>query len=119
MSNNDMCTVVYNNLEQVNRVKRHLDQLPMKEVTLFLKAIADENRSKIVSALCTEEELCVCDIACILDISIANASSHLRKLHKQGVVKTRKEGKLVHYSLDDRHVKLIMEMTIEHMEEKL
>ncbi|KAA1040367.1 helix-turn-helix transcriptional regulator [Macrococcus equipercicus] len=114
---NYTCDVVCHNEEQVSRVKRHLNQLPMKDVTLFLKAIADENRSKIVSALCAEEELCVCDISCILDISIANASSHLRKLHKQGVVKTRKDGKLVHYSLDDQHVRQIMEMTIEHMEE--
>lgn len=98
-------------------MKKHLNQLPLEKVTSFLKVIADDNRSKIVSALCTEEELCVCDIACILEISIANASSHLRKLHKQGVVKTRKEGKLVHYSLDDQHVRQIMEMTIEHMEE--
>lgn len=93
------CDIVCHNEKQVDRVKRHLDTLPMMDVTTVLKALADVNRAKIISALCVEEELCVCDIACILDISIANTSSHLRKLHKQGLVKSRREGKMVYYGL--------------------
>lgn len=111
------CDVTCNNDVQVKKLQTELSSLPLIEVTQFLKAIADDNRTKIVSALCIQEELCVCDIANILDVTVANASSHLRKLHKQGVVKTRRDGKLVHYSLDDDHVKDIMLTTIQHMEE--
>ena len=56
----------------------------------MLKAIADENRVKITYALCQEEELCVCDIANIIGTTVANASHHLRKLHKP-LVKFNKE----------------------------
>lgn len=113
----DECSVVCQNAEKVDHVKLAINDLPMEKVTAFLKAIADDNRAKIVSALCLEEELCVCDVADILGITLANASSHLRKLHKQGVVKFRREGKLIHYSLDDEHVRVMMQMTIQHMKE--
>ncbi|TDM05213.1 ArsR/SmtB family transcription factor [Macrococcus lamae] len=115
----DTCDIVCVNEDKVQTVKSELARLPMSKVTTFLKAIADENRSKIVSALSTTEELCVCDIACILELSIANASRHLRILYKQGVLKSRREGKMVYYSLDDDHVKQIILMTIAHMEESL
>jgi DNA-binding transcriptional ArsR family regulator len=83
----------------------------------MLKAIADENRAKITYALCQDEELCVCDIANIVGVTVANASHHLRTLHKQGIVKFRKEGKLAFYSLDDDHIKQIMMIALAHKNE--
>jgi DNA-binding transcriptional ArsR family regulator len=84
----------------------------------MLKAIADENRAKITYALCQDEELCVCDIANILGVTIANASHHfLRTLYKQGVVNFRKEGKLALYSLDDEHIGQIMMIALAHKKE--
>ena len=53
------------------------------------------NRAKITYALCQEDELCVCDIANILGVTVANASHHLRTLYKQRIVNYRKEGKLL------------------------
>nr|WP_257009073.1 metalloregulator ArsR/SmtB family transcription factor [Nosocomiicoccus ampullae] len=105
--------------DKVNEVKNELTELPIDQMVSFLKAIANQNRTKIVTALCSEEELCVCDIASILDITVANASSHLKKLHKEGVIKARKSGKHVYYSLDDDHVRTIIETTVTHMEELL
>lgn len=83
----------------------------------MLKAIADENRAKIVYALCQEEELCVCDLANIIGATVATTSHHLRTLHKQGVVRFRKEGKLAFYTLDAQHIKQIMMFALEHQEE--
>ncbi|WP_436882445.1 ArsR/SmtB family transcription factor, partial [Mammaliicoccus sciuri] len=74
----------------------------------------DENRAKITYALCQDEELCVCDIANILGVTIANASHHLCTLYKQGVVNFRKEGKLAFYSLDDEHIRQIMMIALAH-----
>lgn len=113
------CDVFAKHPKKVERASTYLANIKIEDVTLFLKAIANENRAKIVSALCVEEELCVCDIADVLNITVANTSSHLRKLYKQGVVKTRRDGKVVYYSLDDDHVKQMMLMTIAHMEERV
>src|SRR5699024_11536051 len=81
------------------------------------KAIAEENSAKITLALYKGEELCVCDIAKIIGVTVANASHHLRTLHKQGVVKFRKEGKLSFYSLDDEHVEQLFVIGLTHMKE--
>ena len=63
------------------------------------------------------EELCVCDIANILGVTIANASHHLRTLYKQGVVNFRKEGRLAFYSLDDDHVEQLFVNALKHEKE--
>ena len=61
-----------------------------------------------------EGELCVCDVANIIESSTATASHHLRLLKNLGIAKYRKEGKLVYYSLDDEHVKQLVEKAFLH-----
>ena len=117
MTKNDTCEIYCYDEEKVNRIQGDLQTVDISSVAKMLKAIADENRAKITYALCQEEELCVCDIANILEITVANASHHLRTLHKQGLVKFRKEGKLAFYSLDDEHVKQIMLIALAHKSE--
>jgi ArsR family transcriptional regulator, lead/cadmium/zinc/bismuth-responsive transcriptional repressor len=117
MTKNNTCEIYCYDEEKVNRIQGDLQTVDISSVAKMLKAIADENRAKITYALCQEEELCVCDIANILEITVANASHHLRTLHKQGLVKFRKEGKLAFYSLDDEHVKQIMLIALAHKSE--
>ena len=117
MTKNDTCEIYCYDEEKVNRIQGDLQKVDISSVAKMLKAIADENRAKITYALCQEEELCVCDIANIIGITVANASHHLRTLHKQGLVKFRKEGKLAFYSLDDEHVKQIMMIALAHKSE--
>ena len=117
MSKNNTCEIYCYDEEKVNRIQGDLQTVDISSVAKMLKAIADENRAKITYALCQEEELCVCDIANIIGITVANASHHLRTLHKQGIVKFRKEGKLAFYSLDDEHVKQIMMIALAHKSE--
>ena len=117
MTKNDTCEIYCYDEEKVNRIQGDLLKVDISSVAKMLKAIADENRAKITYALCQEEELCVCDIANIIGITVANASHHLRTLHKQGLVKFRKEGKLAFYSLDDEHVKQIMMIALAHNSE--
>ena len=108
MSNKDNCEIYCYNEEKVNRIQEELQKEDISSVAQLFKALADENRAKISYALCQDDELCVCDIANIIGSSVATASHHLRTLHKQGIVKYRKEGKLAFYSLDDEHVKQLM-----------
>lgn len=108
MINKDACEIYCYDEEKVNRIQGNLQTVDISSVAQMLKAIADKNRVKITYALCQDDELCVCDIANIIGVTVANASHHLRTLHKQGIVKFRKEGKLAFYSLDDEHIRQIM-----------
>ncbi len=66
--------------------------------------MADKTRVKIVFALSKEKELCVCDIANIVGLTISATSHQLRKLRDKNVVKFRNDGNMVYYSLDDKYV---------------
>ncbi|MEI4463830.1 metalloregulator ArsR/SmtB family transcription factor [Exiguobacterium indicum] len=117
MIKKDTCEIYCYDEEKVNRIQGNLQTVDISSVAQMLKAIADENRTKITYALCQDDELCVCDIANIIGVTVANASHHLRTLHKQGIVKFRKEGKLAFYSLDDEHIRQIMMIALAHKKE--
>jgi len=76
-------------------------------------ALADSNRAKIVYSL-AEQELCVCDIACVVGISESAVSQHLRILRTLRLVKQRKEGRMMYYSLNDDHIRTLLAVCLEH-----
>lgn len=117
MNTKSACEIYCYDEEKVSRIQANLETVDITGVSQMLKAIADENRAKITYALCQDEELCVCDVANIVNITVANASHHLRTLHKQGVVKFRKEGKLAFYSLNDEHIRKIMTILVTQSKE--
>ncbi len=117
MSKRDTCDIYGFDQTKVNRIRTDIQKENLSSVAQLFKAIADENRAKIVYALCQDEELCVCDIANIIASSVATASHHLRALYKQDIVKYRKEGKLALYSLDDEHIKEIIMIALTHKKE--
>lgn len=80
----------------------------------FFKVLGDSTRMKIISVL-FENELCVCDIAYILKMTQSAISHQLRVLKSARLVKYRKEGKVVFYSLDDDHVKNIFDLGMIHL----
>lgn len=114
MGSKDTCDIYCFDEEKVNRIQGDLGKENLSGVAQLFKALADENRAKISYALSRDEELCVCDIANIIGATVATASHHLRTLHKQGIVKFRKEGKLAFYSLDDDHIKQLIMIALEH-----
>ncbi len=81
----------------------------------FLKIIGDTTRCKIIAALAINE-MCVGDLANVLDMTKSSISHQLRKMKESGVVKCRRTGKEVYYSLDDDHVAGIFDLTLEHVE---
>lgn len=113
----DVCEVTCIDEVKVKRVQEQLAQQKTLEVAKIFKALADETRIKIAYALAVEEELCVCDVAKIINASTATASHHLRLLRNLGLAKYRKEGKLVYYSLDDDCVKQLIEIAFKHQQE--
>lgn len=117
MGQKDTCDIYCYNEVKVKQIQGELQKVEISAAAKVFKALADDNRAKISYALCREDELCVCDVANIIGATVATASHHLRTLHKQGIVKYRKEGKLAFYSLDDEHIKQLIEMALEHAQE--
>lgn len=76
-------------------------------------ALADTTLAKIVHLL-LQQELCTCDIAAIVGISESGVSQHLRFLRSLWLVRSRREGKFVYYSLDDAHVALLVQLGLTH-----
>lgn len=85
-------------------------------LSTYFKALADDNRLKIIHAL-SREELCVRDVADIIGTTMQVASHHLRVLRNIGLVKNRKEGKHVFYSLKDRKTAEFVQNVIEDLED--
>jgi len=103
------------------KVSRILEGMPSGEVFQMLsetfKTLGNTTRIRILHAL-SGVELCVCDISSILGMSISAVSHQLRLLRNMKLVKFRKDGKNVHYSLDDDHVTRFITMGMEHVMEE-
>ncbi|MFD2681098.1 ArsR/SmtB family transcription factor [Bacillus seohaeanensis] len=117
MKDIEVCEVTCVDEEKVSRLKEELLTHNTNKVAVLFKALSDSTRMKIAYALAVEKELCVCDVANIVGSSTATASHHLRLLRKQGLAKYEKRGKLVYYSLDDHHVKQLIQIAVEHQQE--
>jgi ArsR family transcriptional regulator, lead/cadmium/zinc/bismuth-responsive transcriptional repressor len=76
-------------------------------------ALADPTRAKLVHVL-IRHELCTCDLAAVLGISESGVSQHLRILRALRLVKARRQGKFVYYTLDDAHVALLLQLGLTH-----
>ena len=87
------------------------------DVSDFFKILGDSTRLRILCAL-DNEEMCVCDIANLLNMTKSSISHQLRILKEDMLVKSRKLGKEVYYSLNDEHVKMVLEIAIEHITHK-
>lgn len=82
------------------------------------RAMSDPTRAKIIFALCQEKELCVRDIAAIIETSNSAISHQLRTLRNMKLVKYNKVGKVTYYSLDDIHINNLFAEGLRHVEEK-
>lgn len=109
------CNIIHE--DTVARVK---DLLPKDEVLYDLaelfKAFGDSTRVKLLCAL-FESDMCVCDLAAVLGISQSAVSHQLRTLKASRLVKFRRDGKVIYYSLDDEHIKGIFNQGFEHITE--
>ncbi|UII56140.1 metalloregulator ArsR/SmtB family transcription factor [Cytobacillus spongiae] len=117
MKPKDVCETACVDEPKVKRVKEEISQQNTLEVSKIFKALSDDTRIKVAYSLSVEDELCVCDVANIVGCSTATASHHLRLLRNMGLAKYRKEGKLVYYSLDDDHVRQLIQIAFEHQKE--
>jgi len=110
------CNVIHQ--EAVNKVRENmLDDDHLFDLAELFKIFGDSTRINILNAL-TISEMCVCDIATALNMTQSAISHQLRVLKQSKLVKYRKEGKVVYYSLDDQHVNHILEQGLIHLDER-
>lgn len=113
----DVCCQKIIHGDVVEKVKQ---TIPMDEslsqVAELFKVLGDRTRTRILHAL-FEAEMCVCDLAYLLGMTQSSVSHQLRVLKQAKLVKNRKEGKVVYYSLADDHVIRIFEQAFEHVNE--
>lgn len=109
------CNIIHE--EVVNYVRNNMPKSQsINKLTEFFKIMGDSTRIHILCAL-AQSEMCVCDLAVVVNVTKSAMSHQLRVLRNANLVKSRREGKNVFYSLDDDHVKSVIQMSLEHTEE--
>ncbi|MBT9779708.1 metalloregulator ArsR/SmtB family transcription factor [Clostridium sp. MCC353] len=113
----DSCEFMYVHEEIVDRVVKVMpDEGQLMNLAEFFKIFGDSTRIKILYVL-SQSEMCVCDIATLLQMGQSAISHQLRVLKQMRLVKFRRDGKTVFYSLADGHIQTILAQGMEHINE--
>ena len=115
---NEVCETQHVHKKTVGAVKNAMpDEDTIYDLAELFKVFGDSTRTKIISAL-FEAELCVCDICAVLSMTKSAVSHQLRILRQTNIVKARRAGKEVFYSLDDDHSYQIYQTALKHLTEE-
>ena len=119
MSKNEFicdCNIIHQEAVESTLKRMPADNI-FSKLAEFFKISGDTTRTTILFAL-DQNEMCVCDIANVLGMSKSSISHQLGTLRRMSIVKCRKQGKEVYYTLDDDHLQELFELGIEHIEHK-
>jgi DNA-binding transcriptional ArsR family regulator len=112
----DGCSV---RVVDAERVAATRGQLPGQDeiagLTALFRLLGDATRARLLYALLEAGELCVCDLAATIDATETAVSQALRLLRTAGVVRARRAGRTIHYRLDDAHVRMLLDLSREHL----
>lgn len=113
----DICETNCIHADIVARVARNLPRGHLLDpLADFFKLFGDGTRIRILWAL-SESEMCVCDLCALLNMQQSAVSHQLKNLKQSRVVKARREGKVVYYSLDDDHIRRLLDLGMAHLQE--
>ena len=113
----DGCLVSVVHLYRVEEARKDImAERELDRLSLTYKVLGDPNRLKIVMAL-RSVEMCVCDLAAFTGLSESAVSHQLRRLKDLALVKSRRDGQIIYYALDDEHVSSLLEVGLEHIRE--
>src|SRR5690348_7301974 len=114
----DVCDLVQIDLTRVRKLRQELvASEAVQGLADTFSALGDPTRVRILDAL-SHGELCVCDLAAVLKLSQSAVSHQLRLLRGMRLVRPRRDGRVVFYSLDDQHIISIFKQTLQHVEEQ-
>lgn len=113
----DPCEVRIVDIDRVRAVRSALPEAPVLEELSsgVFGMLADPTRLKLLIGLLEAGELCVCDLAACTGMSESSTSHALRLLRAHRVVKVRRDGRMAFYSLNDSHVRLLLDVAMEHL----
>ncbi len=112
----DQCEVRAIDADKVAAARhRALPQIEITSVTELFKLLGDPNRVRLLYALVDAGELCVCDLSAVVGAPETSVSHALRLLRTARIVRSRRDGRMVFYSLSDAHVRLLLDVTAEHL----
>ena len=113
----DGCQIKVVHLDRVEQAREDaIADHELDRLALTYKVLGDPNRLKIVMAL-RNVEMCVCDLAAFTSLSDSAVSHQLRRLKDLALVKSRRDGQIIYYSLDDEHVDRLLAIGLEHINE--
>ena len=113
----DGCQIRVVHLEKVEQARKEaISDRDLARLSLTYRVLGDPNRLKIVMVL-RKVEMCVCDLAAFTGLSESAVSHQLRRLKDLALVKGRRDGQIIYYSLDDDHVKELLEVGLAHVRE--
>ncbi len=113
----DGCQVRVVHLDRVEKARKDvIAERELDRLSLTYKVLGDPNRLKIVMAL-RHVEMCVCDLAAFTGLSESAVSHQLRRLRDLALVKSRRDGQIIYYALDDAHVSALLEVGLKHVRE--
>jgi DNA-binding transcriptional ArsR family regulator len=111
------CDYLHTHTEIVEKVQKHMPEAEeLQALSNFFKVFGDSTRIRILYVL-FQSEMCVCDLAQVLNMTQSAISHQLRVLKQMKLVTNRREGKTVFYSLADGHIETIMNQGMEHISE--
>jgi len=114
----DVCSINEIDPEKVALVQQQaLPEKTIDRVSRLFSALSDPTRLKILHSLTITKELCVCDLAALAELSVSAVSHQLRLLRDRDLVRARRDGRMVYYSLADDHVATLMGTGIDHANE--
>ena len=94
---------------------RLIDPAEAARLADLFKLLADRTRARLLHALLEAGELCVCDLAETIAVPESTVSHALRLLRTAGVVRNRRAGRVIYYALDDDHVRLLLDLSLQHL----
>jgi ArsR family transcriptional regulator, lead/cadmium/zinc/bismuth-responsive transcriptional repressor len=117
LNQEDGCQIRVIHLDRIEQARENaISEREVERLSLTYKVLGDPNRLKIVMAL-RNVEMCVCDLAAFTGLSESAVSHQLRRLKDLSMVKKRRAGQIIYYSLDDEHVAGLLNVGLEHVRE--
>jgi DNA-binding transcriptional ArsR family regulator len=112
----DGCAVRVIDAERVEATRAKVLARPdVEPVAELFRLLGDPGRLQMLCALLEAGELCVCDLAAVVEMTESSVSHSLRLLRTAGIVRQRRSGRQVFYALDDAHVRVLLDVSIEHV----
>ena len=101
--------------ERLERVQSALPEAAALDLAETFRLLSDPGRVRLIAALLEADELCVCDLSDATGLSQTACSHNLRLLRAQRLVRYRRQGRNVYYTLDDDHIRVLLEVALQHV----